>query len=228
MKITQYSAFLAVNIKVKYVLHFLSQAMYGDEYWMDYNNISRHEFYFCLFQMRAKWHWHGFELLMKASDNIRTTLIDSRIVVVIFWRIENPGIKSSSWLHITSSFPNASFKLDCIVLANVLEVSDTDNYSLINKPTFLKPFSVIDCTVEEPDIWYPELIEGLNTEIKHRKQLTEPPSLANDKEYHFVTFIDSESSQDTHPLFLHLNKISYPQELEMTHHQTSLVLYMWS
>jgi hypothetical protein len=31
------------------------------------------------------------------------------------------------------------------------------------------------------------------TEIKHRKQLTEPPSLANDKEYHFVTFIDSES-----------------------------------
>jgi hypothetical protein len=70
----------------------------------------------------------------------------------------------------------------------------TDNYSLINKPTFLKPFSVIDCTVEEPDIWYPELIEGLNTEIKHWKQLTEPPSLANGKEYHFVTFIDRESN----------------------------------
>jgi hypothetical protein len=70
----------------------------------------------------------------------------------------------------------------------------TDKYSLINKPTFLKPFSVIDCTVEEPDIWYPELIEGLNTEIKHWKQLTEPPSLANGKEYHFVTFIDRESN----------------------------------
>jgi hypothetical protein len=70
----------------------------------------------------------------------------------------------------------------------------TDNYSVINKSTFLKPFSVIDCTVEEPDIWYPELIEGLNTEIKHWKQLTEPPSLANGKEYHFVTFIDRESN----------------------------------
>jgi hypothetical protein len=65
----------------------------------------------------------------------------------------------------------------------------TDNYSVINKSTFLKPFSVIDCTVEEPDIWYPELIEGLNTEIKHWKQLTEPPSLANGKEYHFVVVV---------------------------------------
>jgi hypothetical protein len=64
---------------------------------------------------------------------------------------------------------------------------------LINKPTFLKPFSAIDCTLS-PDIWYPKLIERLNTEIKHWKQLTEPPSLANDKEYHFVTFRDSESN----------------------------------
>jgi hypothetical protein len=54
-------------------------------------------------------------------------------------------------------------------------------------------FSAIDCTLS-PDIWYPKLIEGLNTEIKHWKQLTEPPSLANDKEYHFVTFIDRESN----------------------------------
>jgi ribosomal protein S8 len=57
----------------------------------------------------------------------------------------------------------------------------------------LKPFSAIDCTLSL-DIWYPKLIEGLNTEIKHRKQLTEPPSLANGKEYHFVTFIDRESN----------------------------------
>ena len=126
----------------------------------------------------------GFSIL----QNITTTIRESIKVVLIL----SEAFISSSWCSFEAEY-TLSLKLDMKESKTIIPLY-TDNYSLINKPTFLKPFSVIDCTVEEPDIWYPELIEGLNTEIKHWKQLTEPPSLANGKEYHFVTFIDRESN----------------------------------
>ena len=120
-------------------------------------------------------------------DNITTTIGESIKVILI---LSEDFIKSS-WCSIEAKY-TLSLKLDMNESKTLIPLY-TDKYSLINKPTFLKPFSAIDCTLS-PDIWYPKLIEGLNTEIKHRKQLTEPPSLANGKEYHFVTFIESESN----------------------------------
>ena len=120
-------------------------------------------------------------------QNITTTIRESIKVILIL----SEAFIKSSWCSIEAQY-TLSLKLDMKESKTIIPLY-TDKYSLINKATFLKPFSAIDCTVS-PGIWYPKLIEGLNTEIKHWKQLTEPPSLANDKAYHFVTFIDSESN----------------------------------
>lgn len=120
-------------------------------------------------------------------QNITTTIRESIKVILIL----SEAFINSSWCSFEAEY-TLSLKLDMKESKTIIPLY-TDKYSLINKPTFLKPFSAIDCTLS-PDIWYPKLIEGLNTEIKHRKQLTEPPPLANGKEYHFVTFIDSESN----------------------------------
>jgi hypothetical protein len=122
-------------------------------------------------------------------QNITTTIRESIKVVLIL----SEAFINSSWCSFEAEY-TLSLKLNMKESKTIIPLY-TDNYSLINKPTFLKPFSAIDCTLS-PDIWYPKLIEGLNTEIKHWKQLTEPPSLANGKEYHFVTFIDRESNSE--------------------------------
>ena len=125
----------------------------------------------------------GFSIL----QNITTTIRESIKVILIL----SEAFIKSSWCSFEAQY-TLSLKLDMKESKTIIPLC-ADKYSLINKPTFLKPFSAIDCTLS-PDIWYPKLIEELNTEIKHWKQLTEPSSLANGKEYHFVTFIDRESN----------------------------------
>ena len=234
---------------------------------MDYNSISRHEFYFCLFQLRAKEYRFKMSIenndidmnlhreLMSITDinkdmsirnllkselkfgkanhifvcyhsdtsrkfaktiqstlkaafgnelvicnheddfipgfsilqNITTTIRESIKVVLIL----SEAFINSSWCSFEAEY-TLSLKLDMKESKTIIPLY-RDNHSWNNKPTFLEPFSAINCT-EEPEKWYPKLIEGLNTEIKHWKQLTEPPSLAKGKEYHFVTFIENESN----------------------------------
>jgi hypothetical protein len=65
---------------------------------------------------------------------------------------------NSSWCSFEAEY-TLSLKLNMKESKTIIPLY-TDNYSLINKPTFLKPFSAIDCTLS-PDKWYPHLIEGI-------------------------------------------------------------------